>query len=55
MYSNIPLVNQNTNRSHESQNVQPHEKSTVILQEFSMITQELKNFSDKVCNTNKIT
>ena len=32
MYSNIPLVNQNTNRSHQSQNVNPHDQSNVILQ-----------------------
>ena len=41
MYSNIPLVNQNTNSSHQSQNVQPHDISNVMLQQLSMITQEL--------------
>ena len=39
---------QNTNSPLESQNVHPHNQSTVILQIFSMITQELQNFMDKV-------
>ena len=41
MYNNIPSVNQNTNSSHQSHNVQPHDQSTAILQQFIMIPQEL--------------
>ena len=56
IHSNIPLVNQNTNSSHQSQNVHPHVTSTVIVHQFSMITQELWNFMDKVSgDINKIT
>ena len=56
MYSNIPLVNQNMKSSHQSQDVHPHNQSTVILQQFSIIAQELWNFIDKVSgDLNKIT
>ena len=41
MYSNMPLVKQNTNNSNQSPNVHPHDQSTVILQQFNMITREL--------------
>ena len=41
MYSDIPLVNQSTNSFLQNQNVHSHNQSTVILQQFSMITQEL--------------
>ena len=47
MCSNIPLVNQNTNSSHLAQNVNPHNQSTVTLQQFGLITQELQNFRTK--------
>ena len=56
MYSDIALVNQNTNSSLKNQNVHPHNQSTVVLQQFSMITQELRNVMDKVFgDINKIT
>ena len=48
MYSDIPLVNLDMNSSLGNQNMYPHNQSTVILQQFSMITQELQNFTDKV-------
>ena len=48
MYSDSTLANQNTNSSPQNQNIHPHNQSTVILQQFSMITQELRNFMDKV-------
>ena len=40
----------NNNRSNTPQNnmVQSHDQSTVFLQQFSMITQELENFTNKV-------
>ena len=41
MYSNISLVNQNINGSHQSQHVHPHDQSTVILQQFNITAQEL--------------
>ena len=41
MYSEITLVNQNTNSLLQNQNIFPHDQTTVILQQFSMITQEL--------------
>ena len=42
--------------SHQSQDVHPHNQSTVILQPFSIITQELQTFTDKVSSElNKIT
>ena len=50
------LVNQNTNSSLQNQNVHPYDQSTVILQQFSMITQELRNVTDRVSgDINKIT
>ena len=55
-YSTIPLVNQNTECSHQSQYVHPHNQSMVILQTFSIIIPELQNFTDKVDgDLNKIT
>ena len=48
MYSNIPSVTQNTKSSHQSQHVHHHDQSTLILKEFSIITQQLQNFMDKV-------
>ena len=51
----ITLVNLNTNNSPQNHNVHPHNQSTVIIQQFSMITQVLRNFTDKVSgNINKI-
>ena len=38
MYSNITLVNQNTNSSHQSQDVHLHNKSTVILLQSGIIS-----------------
>ena len=56
MYSDMTLVNQNTNSSLQNQNVHPHYQSDVISQQFSMIAQELRNFTDKVSSDiNKIT
>ena len=56
MHSNIPLLNQTTEYSHQSQDVFPHDQSRVILQQFSIITQALHNFTDKVSgDLNKIT
>ena len=40
MYNNIPLVNQNMECSHQSQDVYPYNQSTIILQQFSIITQD---------------
>ena len=48
MYSSSTSANQNTNSSHQNQNIHPYDQSTVTLQEFSMVTQELSNFMDKV-------
>ena len=47
IYSNSFLTN-NINNSPQNNIVHPHYHSTVILQQFSMITQELRNFTDKV-------
>ena len=56
MYSYIQLVNQTTKCSHQNQDVHSHNQSTVILSQFSITTQELKNFMDKVSgDLNKIT
>ena len=55
MYSDITLDNQNTNNSHHIQNTHSNGQSTVILQQFSMMRQELRNFMDKVSSEiNKI-
>ena len=48
MYSDITLVNQNTNSLLQNQNTHSHDQSTVISQQFGMITQEQRNFTDKV-------
>ena len=40
-YSNTPLVNQTTECSHLNQDLYSHSQSTVILQQFSIIIQEL--------------
>ena len=48
MYSNITSANQNTNSSPQNQSVHPHNQSTVIVQQFSMTTQELRHFMAKV-------
>ena len=56
MYSDITLVNQNSNSSPQNQNTHSHDQSTVISQQFSMITQELRNITDKMSDDiNKIT
>ena len=47
-YTGTPLVNQPTEWSHQSKSVHPHDKSMVIQQQFSIITQELQNFTNKV-------
>ena len=55
MYSNIPLVNPTAECSHQIKDVLPHKDSTVILQQFILITQELQKFTDEVSgNPNKI-
>ena len=51
IHSKSTLTNNNTNSSpqnNKNNNVHPHDQSTVILKQFSMITQELRNFTDKV-------
>ena len=54
--SNIPLVNQNMNGSHQSKDVHLHKQPTVILQQLSITTQDLLNFMDKVSSSlNKVT
>ena len=45
MYSNSTSTNKNTNSSPKNNNVHPHDQSTVILQQFSMITQAFRNFT----------
>ena len=42
------LVNQPPEWSHQSQHMHPHDHSMVILQQFSIITQELQNFTYNV-------
>ena len=44
-YIKSTLTN-NTKNSPQSNTVHPHDQSTVILQPFSMITQEFRNFTD---------
>ena len=48
IYNNSTLTNNNTNNSSQNNTVHPHDHSSVILQQFSMVTQELRNFMDKV-------
>ena len=48
MYSNSASDNQTINSSLQNNNVQPHDEYTVILQQLSKITEELRNFMDKV-------
>ena len=48
IYSNSNLANNNINNSPQNNIVHPHNQSNVILQQFNMITQELRNFIDKV-------
>ena len=56
MYTDLTLSNQNTNSSLQNSNMQPHNQSTVILQQFGMVKQQMRNFMDKVSDdTNKIT
>ena len=56
MYSNSTSANKNIISSPQNNNVHPHNQSTVILQQFSMITQELRNFTEKLSgDINKIT
>ena len=42
------LHKQPSEQSHQNQDVYPYDQSTVILQQFSIITQELWNFTNKV-------
>ena len=46
-YSNSALTSSNINNSPQNNTVHPPKLTTVILQQFSMITQELRNFTDK--------
>ena len=56
MSSDITIVNQYTYSSLQNQNVHLHDQSTVIVQQFSMITEELRNFMNKMSgDINKIT
>ena len=48
MYSKSIAANQNTNSLPQNNNVHPYNQSIVILQQFGMITKELRNFTDKV-------
>ena len=45
IYSNSTSTNNYTNNSPQNNAVHPHDHSTVILQQFSMITQELKYYT----------
>ena len=55
MYRTLTAANQNSNSSPQNNNVHPHDQSTVILQQFNIITQELRNVMDKVsCDFTKI-
>ena len=47
IYNNLTSANQNTDSSPQNQNIHHHDLSAVILQQFSMITQELRNFTEK--------
>ena len=54
-YNNTPLVKQLLEWPHQNQDVHSHNQSMVILQQFNIITQELQNFTNKVCGAlNKI-
>ena len=54
-YSNSTLTNNNTNSSPQNNTIHPHDQSTVVLHQFSMVTWELRNFTDKVsCDITKI-
>ena len=48
IYSSSTSTNNSINSSTQNNNVYLHDQSTVILQQFNMITQELRNFMDKV-------
>ena len=48
IYSNLTLTNSYTNGSPQNNTVHPYNQSTAILQQFSMIIQELRNFMAKV-------
>ena len=48
IYSNLASDNQITNSLPQNDNMHPYDQSTVILQQFSMIPQKLKNLMDKV-------
>ena len=55
--SNIPsITNNNAGNTSTTYTMQPHNQSTVILQQFSMITKKSTNFTNKVSgNITKIT
>ena len=56
LYSNSTSANQNLKNQPQNNNVHPHDKSTVMLQQFSMIAQQLRNLTVKVsCDITKIT
>ena len=48
IYSHVSSTNNSTNNSPQHNAIHPYDQSTVILQQFSMIIHELKNFTDKV-------
>ena len=49
IYSQVsPTYNELITHSPQNNAIYPHDQSTVFLQQFSMITQELKKFMDKV-------
>ena len=54
IYSQASLTNNSTSNSPQNSATQPHDQSTVSLQQFSMITQDLRKFMDKVsCDITK--
>ena len=51
--SNTPMVTNNNIGNTPATNIaKPHDQSTVILQQFNMITEESKNFTNKVSSEN---
>ena len=54
IYSNSTSTNNNRNNSPQNNAVYPHDQSTVILQQFSMIIQELRNFTKCLVTSSKL-
>ena len=47
LYSNSASAEENINSPPQNNDVHPHDQTTLILQQFNMIRQELRNFMDK--------